>query len=86
MFVAPVVRAGVLGSPSRCDLCYRTSSAVAMAPSNDSSAPKSGADIEVGEVCEACADYPIRLIKAVHCDHMALLDAHAQALDLHHRP
>jgi len=35
VFVAPVVRAGVLGSPSRCDLCYRTSSAVAMAPSND---------------------------------------------------
>ena len=84
MFVAPVVRAGVLGSPSRCDLCYRTSSAVAMAPSNDSSAPKSGADVEVCGFVKYVLT--IRLIKAVHCDHMALLDAHAQALDLHHRP
>ena len=59
MIVAPVVRAGVLGSPSRCDLCYGTSSAVAMAPRNDSSVPKSGADVEVCEVCEVCADYPV---------------------------
>ena len=84
MFVAPVVRAGVLGSPSRCDLCYRTSSAVAMAP----------------RTTQACLNpvlmskfvrfvkyvLTIRLIKAVHCDHMALLDAHAPALDLHHQP